>query len=189
MPKLFELNDSNPNDENADSITLNFYKIHLERIDSLKSLVNIPSNKEVSFLWSRNSFNAFTFIPFCIAHYETIDELFLSTYSINMRIVNALLKQVDKGKIGCVHILISDSFRFRQSPVHKHLDAMLSSRPQVSVSYGWNHSKVTCAKCGDNHFVFEGSGNWSENAMFEQYVLTNTKEIYEFRKKNILDAG
>jgi hypothetical protein len=29
--------------------------------------------------------------------------------------------------------------------------------------------------------VIEGSGNWAENAHFEQYVFANSKGLYDFR--------
>jgi hypothetical protein len=31
--------------------------------------------------------------------------------------------------------------------------------------------------------VLEGSGNWSENAHYEQYVFINSKEVFDFRKQ------
>jgi hypothetical protein len=33
-----------------------------------------------------------------------------------------------------------------------------------------------------NHFVFEGSGNMSDNARIEQYVYDNNEQIFEFHK-------
>ena len=66
-----------------------------------------------------------------------------------------------------------------------HLNALLHSRPMIQIHYGWNHSKVTCVQCGSNYLVLEGSGNWGENAQYEQYVLINSKQVYEFRQKNI----
>jgi hypothetical protein len=35
----------------------------------------------------------------------------------------------------------------------------------------------------EGHYIVEGSGNWSENAMYEQYLFANSKSVYEFRKE------
>ena len=188
MPKMFSVNEPKEDKESkdrSDSVTAHFYQMHCERIKRLKELIHIPEENECTFIWAIKSFNAFTFIPFCIQNFGQIDELYLSTYSINIRIVNALIKQVDAGRILRVHIFISESIQFRQATTIEHLNALIANRPNVSICFDWNHSKVTCAKCGDRYFVFEGSGNWSENAQFEQYVFVNSKEVYEFRKKII----
>lgn len=169
---------------NVSQTSAKFYAMHMERVDSLKELIKLPLPNECTFLWSMKSFNAFTFIPFLIKPFGVIDELHLSTYTINKRIVDALVREIDAKHITDVQIFISDSIKFRMPSVIDHLSAMMQTRPNIAVTYGWNHSKVTCARCGDNYFVMEGSGNWGENAQYEQYVLINSQQIYEFRKTN-----
>jgi hypothetical protein len=189
MPKLFssalQVSTEVKTDTKSDQLSVKFWAMHSERIESIKKLINIPGVNECTFLWTMNSFNAFTFVPFCLSHFGHIDELYLSTYTISRRIADALIKQVDLKAIDNVHVLVSESLKFRMPQVIDHLNALITTRPQLSIEYGWNHSKITCIRCGDNYLVLEGSGNWGENAQFEQYVLINSKEIYEFRKKNI----
>jgi len=189
MPSLFskpkaEETGSIPADK-SEQLSTKFWAMHTERIESLKKLINIPGENECTFLWTLNSFNAFTFVPFCISHFGHIDELYLSTYTISRRIADALIKQIDLKAIDNVHVLVAESLKFRMPQVIDHLNALITTRPQLHIEYGWNHSKVTCIRCGNNYLVLEGSGNWGENAQFEQYILTNSKEIYEFRKKNL----
>lgn len=38
----------------------------------------------------------------------------------------------------------------------------------------------------NDYFVFEGSGNMSDNARIEQYIYENSKEMYEFHRKWML---
>ena len=171
--------------DKSEQLTTQFWQMHAERIESLKKLVSIPQPEQCTFLWTMKSFNAFTFIPFCLSHFGRIDEIYLSTYTISRRIADALIRQVDAGKIGSVHVFVAESLKFRMPQVIDHLNAHLMSRPMIRIDYGWNHSKVTCVRCGENYLVLEGSGNWGENAQFEQYVLINSKKVYEFRKKNI----
>src|SRR5665648_460745 len=83
----------------SEQLTTKFWATHVERIESLKKLIQLPTENECTFIWTENSFNAFTFIPFCINNYGFINELYLSTYTISKRIADALIRQVDSGNI------------------------------------------------------------------------------------------
>ncbi|MEC8884204.1 MAG: hypothetical protein VYD98_06080, partial [Bacteroidota bacterium] len=39
------------------------------------------------------------------------------------------------------------------------------------------------ARTVEHHFVVEGSGNWSENAKYEQYTFAESRGLFEFRKE------
>ena len=163
-----------------------FLQLHGERIDSIRSLApRFPREGEIFFLWTVNSFNAFTFIPYIIRHSGIINELILSTYSINIRIIDALIRLIDREQIHQVDIFISDSIKSRLPKVYDHLIAIFEKKP-VRVYFSWNHSKIALIRSGDHYFDVEGSGNWGENAQHEQYVFLNSRNIYEFRKNEIL---
>lgn len=187
MRNLFAVPDEPVPDETttkSDQLVAKFWEMHVQRVENLKKLITLPDPESCCFLWTINAFNAFTFIPYCISHFGFIDHLALSTYTISMKVADALFREIDHGRIKSVEIFVSESLRFRMPKVVEHIDAMIVSRP-VKVRYVWNHSKITCVNCGNNFLVLEGSGNWSENAQFEQYILTNSKKIYDFRKKNL----
>lgn len=154
---------------------------HLEKIANLEDdLHRLPTPEEFFFLQTDNAFNAFTFIPF-IAKVKPIKELYASTYSISRRVIEALIEMHDKGMIEQITLLISDSMIKRNPVTIDNLMAMQTSRPNLKVLYAWTHAKVCLLKTHDEHFVIEGSGNWSENAHYEQYVLANSKGLYDFR--------
>lgn len=179
-----------PDQESKSGILAEKYlQLHDERIESIKQLAGrVPEVDEIYFLWTINSFNAFTFIPFLVKECGPIDELILATYSINIRIIDALMKLVDRGRIHQVEIFISDSIRTRLPKVNDHLQALVGKRTNIRVYYAWNHAKISLIRIGDQHFVVEGSGNWGENAQHEQYVFVNSKKVFEFRKNEILNG-
>lgn len=166
-----------------------FISLHTEKIDNLKNLVKpFPGPGEAFFLWTMQSFNTFTFIPYLIGKFGKIETLMFTTYSINARIVNSLVKWFDKGLIESVEIIISDSFKHRMPKVDDLLNMLAHQRPHMVVKYAWNHSKVTLIEADSHKFIIEGSGNFSENAQHEQYLFMNSPEVYEFRKKCIKHA-
>lgn len=65
----------------------------------------------------------------------------------------------------------------------ENLVAMSSTRANLQVKFAWNHSKVNLIQTHDEYYVIEGSGNWSNNAHFEQYIFVNDKEVFDFRKQ------
>ena len=171
------------NEDRSEALRTKFVQMHCEKVSSLKNLIgSYPMPGEAFFLYTLNSFNAFTFIVYIIKHVGRIEELTFSTYSLNERILNSLVKWYDKGEIGRINLSISDSIRHRMPKVHDQLEMHKSSR-EFAVNYCWNHSKITLIAAAGNHFVIEGSGNFSENAMHEQYLFMNDRKVYEFRRQ------
>jgi hypothetical protein len=193
MSKFFELEDLKKRAaENSKSEILRyrFITAHEHKVETIKQLAgNLPGDGEIFFIWTDNSFNAFTFIPYIIKQCGIIEKLVISTYSINARIVDSLVRYIDMGKILKVDILMSDSMKYRMPAVVDHLCSMVTQRKNImNVLYGWNHSKVTLMYVKDQYYVIEGSGNWSENSRNEQYIFLNSRQVFEFREKCIIDA-
>lgn len=156
---------------------------HCQKVSSLEDdLMRVPTDEEFFFLQSDTAFNAFTFIPF-VAKHHPIKELFASTYSIGRKVIEALIEMHDKGEIEQITLLVSDSMIKRNPLVIDNLMAMATTRPNLTVLYAWVHAKVCLMKTHDHHFIVEGSGNWSENAHYEQYTFANSKGLYDFRMK------
>lgn len=154
---------------------------HFQKVANLENdLMRVPTPEEFFFLQSDNAFNAFTFIPMVAKHYP-VKELFASTYSISRRVIDALVELHDKGMIEQITLLISDSMIKRNPVTIDNLMAMASTRPNMKIFYAWSHAKVCLMKTQDFYFVVEGSGNWSENAHYEQYLFANSKGLYDFR--------
>lgn len=194
--RFFDIEDLKTNTKQNDPVEKaavlrdNFLNQHYFKVETLKELTGrLPAPGEFFALWTLKSFNAFTFIPFLIKECGKIDYLVLSTYSINIRIIDSLIKKIDQGKIDHVKLFIADSLKYRMPRVVDHLSAMVNAREsKISVHYAWNHSKITLAQCKDRFFCIEGSGNWSENAQYEQYLFFNDKRMYDFRLNCITDG-
>jgi hypothetical protein len=173
-------------DDKSGVLVEQYMRMHGERVESIRNLFGrIPESGEIFFLWTVKSFNSFTFIPYILKECDIIEQLIISTYSINIRIINALIKLIDAGKIKQVDLFISESLQSRLPKVYDHLMAVTDNKP-VRVIYAWNHSKIALIKTANHYFDLEGSGNFSENAQHEQYIFLNNRKIYEFRKNEIL---
>jgi hypothetical protein len=156
---------------------------HYEKIKNLSAdLARLPSEQEIFFLQSDNSFNAFTFIPL-VCKSQTIRHLFVATYNITRNIIQSLKELADGGHLEQITVLISDSFITRNPGTSDILKSWAESDPKLNVLFAWTHAKVTLMETYENYYLVEGSGNWSENAFYEQYIMMNNKEVFEFRKE------
>lgn len=154
---------------------------HYQKVSNIENDISrVPTPEEFFFLQSDTAFNAFTFIPMVAKHFP-IKELHASTYSISRKVIDAIIEMHDKGMIEQVTLMISDSMIKRNPVTIDNLMAMCSTRPNFKAVFAWSHAKVCLLKTHDFHFVIEGSGNWSENAHYEQYVFANSKGLYDFR--------
>ena len=144
------------------------------KLNSLKELCGrLPRENEAFFIETKKSFTAFTFIVYLIKNAGQVRHLYIATYSTNERIINALLRW---------HI--SETIKFRMPKIYERL-MLLHQDGEIELSFAWSHKKITCLDTSAGFFVVEGSGNYGENAMEEQYVFLKNKEVYEFRSGRI----
>lgn len=161
-----------------------FDNIMTFKLNSLKELCGrLPEDREAYFIETRKSFTAFTFIVYLIRNAGYVRHLYVATYSTNLRIINALLRYREKGLLGSIHLHVSETLKFRMPAIFARLKE-LHDEGTITLTYAWSHKKVACADTEQGCFVVEGSGNYGENALEEQYVFLRSEKVYEFRKED-----
>lgn len=137
---------------------------------------------------TEQSFNAITIIEYLFNFYE-IEEIHMVVYRMNTRSVDKIKSIIDSKKVKC-NIIVSSFFKEnkRFERWAKDLVMFAETHSQVKIAFAWNHAKIFLAKtkCG-KHIVFEGSGNLSDNALIEQYIIENNKKTYSFHRDWIND--
>ena len=175
-------------ESNTSAFVSKFLNVTADVIEKLsEDLVKLPEPGEIKFLQTIQAFNGFTFVEL-ISRTGYIEELSASTYSISMKVVEALQELQRLGRIGKINLLISDSMQKRNPKISDTINAWATVDPQVTVIYAWNHSKVTLLKTEAGYYCIEGSGNWGENACYEQYVISNDETVYNLRRKLFTDS-
>jgi hypothetical protein len=135
------------------------------------------------------SFNAIVVIDYLLKKYELV-EIYIAVYRMNLLSVNKLKSIIDDGNVKCF-ILLSSFFREnkRYERWAEELIMYAENKKDVQISFAVNHAKVFIAKTKDNrHIVFEGSGNLSDNARIEQYLIEDNEVTYNFHKQWIIDT-
>ena len=171
------------------ALSLNFYHKHCRRVQTIRDLVAGPPRPgEMYFLSTVKSFNAFTFVPYLLQHREVIEELTISTFNINLRVLNSLMRLYHKGQVKKIFILVNASVQKRLPKVYDQLMFHQRHHEAIEVRLAWNHSKITLIRTAEDYFVIEGSGNWSENAALEQYIFMNDAKVFSFRLNAVMKA-
>ncbi|MCR4565466.1 MAG: hypothetical protein K5651_05185 [Bacteroidales bacterium] len=193
---LFDLNILAPVDDNKShentlagksaAILASYEQLQGNKVAIIDQHINgIPSPGQCVFVWTTNQFNTMAFIVWIIRELGFIDELTITTYSIGATAINTLIKWYDAGKIKNIFFYLA-AYNKRIAP--KNVDLLMaqaSSRDGITVAFGFNHSKILLAGSGEKKIVIAGSGNFSENAYNEQYVICNDKRIYDFYSEQI----
>ena len=151
------------------------------KVNKLRELCGrLPDDGEAFFIETKKSFTAFTFIVYVLRNAGRINHLYIATYSTNERVINALLRWKEKGMIGTIHLHVSETLKFRMPEIFQRLKK-LNDEGVLTLTTAWSHKKITGMDTEKGKFVVEGSGNYGENALQEQYIFLKSDKVYEFR--------
>lgn len=163
-------------------------KIVCDRADSFKKIIGGNIEPGVQYrLISTLAFNAIVVLQYIQQLYK-IDEIYLVIYRMNEKSVNKFKELIDNDTHG--GFLISSFFRNNKiyEKWARNLVNYCAGNNNMQISFAVTHAKIFIAKTADGkHIVFEGSGNFSDNARIEQYLLEDNKEVYNFHKKWITE--
>lgn len=151
---------------------------------NLESLCSEPKPGEQWRIITEKAFNAFALIMH-ILQTRKIKELYLAVYRINEPTVRTIIDKIKDGSIQKATFVISSFFNQTKKPEQWAimLKDFADASPKCRHVYTHNHAKIVAIRTSDNdYFVFEGSGNMSDNARIEQYVYENSKEMFDFHK-------
>lgn len=152
---------------------------------NLEALCSEPKKGEQWRIITEKQFNAFALILHLLQTCR-IQEMYLAVYRINEPTVRSLIDFIQSGKIKKSVFVISSFFNQTKKPEQWAimLKQFADETENCQHVYTHNHAKILAVRTSDNeYFVFEGSGNMSDNARIEQYIYENSKESFEFHKK------
>lgn len=163
-------------------------QLHFFKAKELSKLCPTPGPGEQYRIITEKQFNAFALILNLLETRE-IDELYLAIYRINEPTVSTLTELIDGGCIKFAAFVLSSFFNATKKPEvwTRMLSDFCQQNPEkTKYAFAHIHAKVMAARSGDDFFIFEGSGNMSDNARIEQYVYENNKQVFEFHKDWII---
>jgi hypothetical protein len=152
----------------------------------LKLSGRFPQEDEILLLWTLKQCNSFSIILAIIKTYGKIEDLRISSYNISKKIIDSLFELVNNGHVKKLSLYVSDVAKAHFPESFDRLNEVSAGNNNIETHFVWNHSKIALIQTHNNFFVCEGSGNFSMNSKFEQYIIFNNKEVYNFRLSNLM---
>ena len=160
-------------------------QMHYIRAKALSDICGEPAEGEQWRIITEKQFNAFALILHLLQT-RVIEEMYLAVYRINEPTVTSIIEFIESEKIKKSVFVISSFFNQTKKPEQWAimLKQFAAKKANCYHVYTHNHAKVLAVRTSKNEFfVFEGSGNMSDNARIEQYIYENSKQSFEFHKK------
>lgn len=148
-----------------------------------QALDRLPKRKEALHIVTSGNFDLFLLIPMTARLMNNVvEELWISTWSINRENVNKLMQLHDDGIIASISMITGHYFASRESEVYKTLKQYICSRKQRYQTFD-THAKIILMKNNCCDIVIESSANMTKNPRVEQVTVFNDPELLEFHKK------
>lgn len=157
-------------------------EIHCRKAATLDEFCQRPQPGEQYRIITEKQFNSYALI-LSILQQTDIERLWLSFYSINTATAESIINLVETGRIRQANLVMSVFFIAKKTPPKPImlLKSFCEANPNMRCAFVYNHSKVCAIETADgNHYVFEGSGNCTDNARIEQFVYENNRLTCDF---------
>ena len=142
----------------------------------------LPTAGESIHIVSNGCFDYFSLVPWVLNTMQASGaDLWFSTWTMNFANVARLFECFDAGQLKTISALTGLYFATREKAVYAELCEGLAKRGQ-RIYANKNHSKVTLIRHGESHFVIEGSANFTANPRIENFVLSNSKPLFDFHR-------
>lgn len=165
----------------------NFQKTKLFVIGRVLEELILPSPGEQLRIRTQQQINLISILLKVIDIHKIIDELTISTYTLNRTTLTTVGDLLKSNKIKKLNFMISSSYSFRYPKYYTHLqDVFLNWHKKyrdVHLVFTWSHLKITLMKCGSNFYQHEGSMNYSTNNLAENLLFENNKKTYDYDYK------
>lgn len=163
-------------------------EIHSHRVKDVdKDICEKLIPGEAHFILTTNRINMRTFLLWILQHSdgEVIDELIVATYSVTSNTSIMFLSLFDTGRIRkAAFVICGHLLRVNNRAVIDFVDEC--RKRNIPVLIRNNHSKILLAQCGLQKISLMGSGNFSENADIEQYLMIDDGRIFDFYREALL---
>ena len=118
---------------------------------------------------------------------EPIDNLYIATYSINLKAMSVLMNLLDSGLVKNFVLVLNCNMRFKMKGQDVYILEEEKKRDNFTLIKKYSHAKVTLIDQPSRKLVISGSGNYSENPKIEQYTICDDEELFEFHKEWMLE--
>lgn len=160
-------------------------------IELVKSLKYFPKKNEAYYIWIQGNFIFGDFITqFIVQHNLIIKELTIITLSITRNNIEALDELIVKGYCNKINLVLSEYYirteKIKQTKTIELLIKITSDNENFNLYTTETHQKIVLLHTSlDNKIVFHGSANMKGSQNYEQLMIDNNDELYDFNYESL----
>lgn len=152
----------------------------------LESIGGIPMPGVSVDILTNGQSNAGGFYEVIRDKWGHVSHLCLATWIINRHYIDVLFDDLSTGKLGFLTFILSN--RMSQlgkghAPNFNRLKSYMPELDNAKFRVANSHAKVYAMTNGKDYITVSGSGNWSDNPRIENYILSNSKDRFDFHKE------
>lgn len=163
------------------------FKNAAELVNSIKYH---PNKNEAFYIWIQGNFIFGDFIiQFIVQHQIRLTELTIITLSITRNNIEALDELIKKGYCNKINLILSDYYirteKIKQTKTIELLNKITSGNDKFCLYSTETHQKIVLLHTNkDNKIIFHGSANMKGSQNYEQLMIDNNDELYDFNYNN-----
>ena len=152
----------------------------------VKQIKYYPQKNEAYYIWIEGNFIFGDFITqFIVQHQIKLKELTIITLSITRQNIEALDELIKHGYCDRINLCLSDYYirteKIKQTKTIELLNKINSENSKFNLLSTETHQKIVLLHTSmDNKIVFHGSANMKGSQNFEQLMIENNDELYDF---------
>lgn len=182
----YDLNEKEEQESKSEyTARVKFEKTNTLAVKRFQEIIGIDPEPGIQYrIITENAFNAITVISYLQENYK-FSEVYMAVYRMNDKAVQALTKFIDENNTE-FHVIMSNFFKENKKyeAWATRLYDYCQSKENTFVAFVSSHAKVFAGKTVCRRFfVFEGSGNYSDNARIEQYIFKDNETAFNFHKE------
>lgn len=146
------------------------------RTEAISEVLADIQDNETQHIISNGSFGSNELLS-AFSHKHRIKSIYITTWSFNDEFIETL-SNINPDKIV---FLCDKSIITRKAAFYGRLLLFAESHKNITIKLiNGLHAKVTLLDCNDGFYVYEASANFSRNVRIEQFLISKSKELYDF---------
>lgn len=151
--------------------------------EQLKNGLKYPSKNETIRLVSPAGGWSSCSLLMWICDKYIINDLVITSFAIGKKEMVKLTEQFENNKIKKATILLNTVMKESRQHQKTKRSEYIEEKTEgydITIKYINNHSKVILCDCGKDKIVIETSSNFNENPKIEQFIISNSEEVYNY---------
>jgi hypothetical protein len=170
----------------AKSISLGVLKTS-KRNEAFKDIIDeaggLPKNGNFVAIKTNGTSDVGNIFDYILSQFDAATEMYLATWTISKANISRLNQSISNGKVKHLCMVFSSTLKPANPALYASLMSSLKPHSNVELKEINSHAKTFSITDGVNYYTVTGSANWSENPRIENFLILNSKELFNHHKE------